>query len=137
MVETRVFWPTVEIEEERFKAEENWKRRKILIFSVFDLEVSLKTISFWPIFQPTASKVAFSIGSPTISPSSNLTKAWAEPKTWFVISGTSLGFDKWRIESPNPAKPSKTKSSPVRVPVLSKQQTSILPANGIRNGSVQ
>lgn len=36
-----------------------------------------------------------------------------------------------------PATPSTIKSSLVNVPVLSKQQMSILPANGIRNGSVQ
>lgn len=36
-----------------------------------------------------------------------------------------------------PATPSTTRSSLVKVPVLSKQQTSILPANGIRKGSVQ
>lgn len=36
-----------------------------------------------------------------------------------------------------PATPSTTKSSLVKVPVLSKQQTSTLPANGIRKGSVQ
>ena len=36
-----------------------------------------------------------------------------------------------------PATPSTIKSSLVRVPVLSKQQISIFPANGIRNGSVQ
>jgi hypothetical protein len=33
--------------------------------------------------------------------------------------------------------PSTTKSSAVRVPVLSKQQMSTLPAKGILNGSVQ
>lgn len=33
--------------------------------------------------------------------------------------------------------PSTTKLLLVRVPVLSKQQTCTLPANGIRNGSVQ
>ena len=33
--------------------------------------------------------------------------------------------------------PSTIRESLVRVPVLSKQQISILPANGIRNGSVQ
>ena len=36
-----------------------------------------------------------------------------------------------------PATPSITNSSVVNVPVLSKQQTSILPAKGIRKGSVQ
>lgn len=36
-----------------------------------------------------------------------------------------------------PATPSTTRSSPVMVPVLSKQQTSTLPANGILKGSVQ
>ena len=36
-----------------------------------------------------------------------------------------------------PATPSTTKSSLVNVPVLSKQQTSTLPAKGIRKGSVQ
>lgn len=36
-----------------------------------------------------------------------------------------------------PATPSTTRSSPVIVPVLSKQHTSTRPANGIRNGSVQ
>ena len=36
-----------------------------------------------------------------------------------------------------PATPSTTKSSPVNVPVLSKQAISTLPAYGIRNGSVQ
>jgi len=36
-----------------------------------------------------------------------------------------------------PAMPSTTKLSLVRVPVLSKQQMSVLPANGIRKGSVQ
>ena len=36
-----------------------------------------------------------------------------------------------------PATPSTIKSSLVNVPVLSKQQMSILPANGMRNGSVQ
>jgi len=38
---------------------------------------------------------------------------------------------------PTPATPSKTRSVAVIVPVLSKQQTSTLPANGIRKGSVQ
>jgi hypothetical protein len=33
--------------------------------------------------------------------------------------------------------PCTTRLSLVKVPVLSKQQTSTLPANGIRNGSVQ
>lgn len=36
-----------------------------------------------------------------------------------------------------PATPSTTKLSLVSVPVLSKQQISTFPANGIRNGSVQ
>ena len=36
-----------------------------------------------------------------------------------------------------PAIPSTTRLSLVSVPVLSKQQISTLPANGIRNGSVQ
>jgi hypothetical protein len=36
-----------------------------------------------------------------------------------------------------PATPSKTKFSAVIVPVLSKQQISTRPADGIRNGSVQ
>ena len=36
-----------------------------------------------------------------------------------------------------PATPSTTRSSLVKVPVLSKQQTSTFPAKGIRNGSVQ
>lgn len=38
---------------------------------------------------------------------------------------------------PTPAIPSTTKLSLVSVPVLSKQQISTFPANGIRNGSVQ
>ena len=36
-----------------------------------------------------------------------------------------------------PATPSTTRLSVVKVPVLSKQQRSTLPQNGIRNGSVQ
>ena len=36
-----------------------------------------------------------------------------------------------------PATPSRTRFSAVIVPVLSKQHTSTLPAEGIRNGSVQ
>lgn len=36
-----------------------------------------------------------------------------------------------------PATPSRTRFSAVIVPVLSKQQISTRPANGIRNGSVQ
>ena len=38
---------------------------------------------------------------------------------------------------PTPATPSTTKLSLVRVPVLSKQHISTLPANGILKGSVQ
>ena len=38
---------------------------------------------------------------------------------------------------PTPAMPSTTKLLLVNVPVLSKQHTCTLPANGIRNGSVQ
>ena len=37
----------------------------------------------------------------------------------------------------NPATPFKTSCSLVKVPVLSKQQISTFPANGILNGSVQ
>ncbi|KAH3794409.1 hypothetical protein DPMN_147942 [Dreissena polymorpha] len=37
----------------------------------------------------------------------------------------------------SPVTPSTTRLSAVSVPVLSKQQMSIFPANGIRNGSVQ
>jgi len=37
----------------------------------------------------------------------------------------------------SPATPSTTKLSLVKVPVLSKQQTSTFPANGILKGSVQ
>ena len=42
-----------------------------------------------------------------------------------------------QMTDPRPATPSTTRLSLVSVPVLSKQHTSIFPANGIRNGSVQ
>lgn len=44
---------------------------------------------------------------------------------------------KKRETHPRPATPLRMMWSEVRVPVLSKQQTSTLPANGMRKGSVQ
>jgi len=53
-------------------------------------------------------------------------------------SKSSLLFLAWQNRTYcSPVMPSTTRLSLVRVPVLSKQQTSTLPANGILNGSVQ
>ncbi|OMH85555.1 hypothetical protein AX774_g894 [Zancudomyces culisetae] len=88
---------------------------------------------------------ACSIGSPTSVPSSNRANACAVaiviipsgPKRLTLISPSAcIPFSPF-IGSTTPATPSTTNCSPVSVPVLSKHNTSNLPANGIRNGSVQ
>lgn len=105
-------------------------------------------------FQSRAERVVFSIGSPTMVPSSSRTSAWAAARARvvsflvLVTSTSSRGLLELHGQTPTtdileekthftPATPSTTRSSPVMVPVLSKQQTSTRPANGIRKGSVQ
>merc|ERR1719232_465130 len=68
-------------------------------------------------------------------------------KLWQVASTCTLSrdaLDTGHTTTPSlpatpssPATPSTTRSSLVRVPVLSKQQISTFPAKGMRNGSVQ
>lgn len=113
------------------------------------------TVPF-PRVQSRASRVVFSIGSPTIVPSSSWTRACAAARHRVVSFPVSLTSSKRRgslalnnrsIKRRNreeeantystPATPSTTNDSAVIVPVLSKQQTSTRPAKGIRKGSVQ
>jgi hypothetical protein len=53
------------------------------------------------------------------------------------IKMTEQAYFRQRPAYSTPATPSRTRFSAVMVPVLSKQQTSTLPAEGIRKGSVQ
>ena len=61
----------VAIELCRFRAEENWNRR--LIWAVIGSPILLFRVSLPSKVHPSDAKVAFSMGSPTISPSSSLT----------------------------------------------------------------
>lgn len=89
-----------------------------------------------------SSKDYFSRGSPTRLLSVNA-KVWQPPITmahWRsalkILSGeTILSFS--LVVEPTPVTPLMMRSVCVRVPVLSKQQMSILPAKGILKGSVQ
>ena len=85
-----------------------------------------------------AVRQAFSSGSPTISRVSMAMSEWQATSTCTVSTGTSV-TDRIAVMSSGsrPAMPSTTSESVVSVPVLSKQHTSILPARGMRNGSVQ
>lgn len=138
----------------RFSALRKWKRWEICqrpARPLFGTTVSVRVT-----VQSNADKVAFSKGSPMISPS-RFAKAWQVRSTCLTGEETSIcdngtGSSELRRETSNwvklvrvkretysciPATPSTTKSSLVSVPVLSKQQISTLPAKGIRNGSVQ
>jgi hypothetical protein len=122
----------------------------------------LLTIVHW-----IASRVTFSIGSPIMSllscerawqlASIIIVSSGISSKVTWIFLGSGL-VEKWEdyipLMSPKiyfphamkvfslhtyfiPAIPAKTRSLDVKVPVLSKQQISILPAKGIRKGSVQ
>lgn len=147
----------------RFKAEENWNRRRMLrlaLWATTALAASSpagmgRTLSEDLSCQPSASRVVFSIGSPTMVPSSRRTRACAAARTCRVSGPTSVKLtrcsglerlnkraqqgERQRRSDTNstPTTPSTTRFSAVMVPVLSKQQMSTRPAKGIRKGSVQ
>ncbi len=72
----------------RLRADENWKRRLTwtlpVVVPAAAAPALLERMSFFPRVQPRAVRVAFSMGSPTMSPSSSLTRAWAEARTRVV-----------------------------------------------------
>uniref|UniRef100_A0A6B0UWV4 Putative secreted protein n=1 Tax=Ixodes ricinus TaxID=34613 RepID=A0A6B0UWV4_IXORI len=117
----------------RLRALLKWKRLKILMPGT--LPFFGTTASPLVRFQSMEVSVAFSRGSPTM-PSSSCAREWHDASTWMLSGGAS---ETGQISGRplRPAMPSTTRLSLVRVPVLSKQQISTLPANGIRNGSVQ
>lgn len=86
------------------------------------------------------SKAYFSSGSPIII-SSAIARVWAPPITIIaslLLLATFSSSKSYSLSAPSiPASPLIIRSFWVRVPVLSKQQISILPPNGILNGSVQ
>lgn len=88
------------------------------------------------------SKLIFSRGSPTKFPSVKA-KEWQPPmmvahmrSIWNKLLGSMTRANSLLVE-PTAVTPLIIRSVWVSVPVLSKQQMSILPAKGILNGSVQ
>ncbi len=132
----------------RLRADENWNRRRTCSVVRWGEPESLEEITS-PLLncQFRASKVVFSMGSPTMVPSSSLTRAWAAARQRVVsldasLTSISLEWSEalWEYDQSfngdrnnigahsTPAIPSRTKFSAVIVPVLSKQQTSTRPA---------
>mmetsp|Transcript_16798 Transcript_16798/g.45072 ORF Transcript_16798/g.45072 Transcript_16798/m.45072 type:complete len:613 (+) Transcript_16798:596-2434(+) len=104
--------------------------------------------SFWVYFQLTFTSASSSSGSPTTSPF-KCTKEWHPARIYAASSEPSFTGTSGKPSSLSSAgcappffaggraTPVARMRSVVRVPVLSKQHTSTLPANGMRKGSVQ
>lgn len=82
----------------RFRAEENWNLRRMVMLALWAATALAasspdgmgRTLSEDLSCQPSASRVVFSIGSPTIIPSSSRTRACAAARTCRVSGPTSF-----------------------------------------------
>mmetsp|Transcript_15066 Transcript_15066/g.29146 ORF Transcript_15066/g.29146 Transcript_15066/m.29146 type:complete len:205 (+) Transcript_15066:1820-2434(+) len=130
-----------------FKTGLKWKRLTIFSMNrslpviIVLLFLGFAMLSF-VIVQDKALNAAFSMGSPLSFPST-ATREWHPTRTFIASLCGESGISRSLTALPRSLKPqgSPTPSNfnlvEVRVPVLSKQQASTLPANGILNGSVQ
>lgn len=90
---------TDEMVDIRFRAEENWYRRLMVICDLCGASLELgERLSPLDSFQSRAESVVFSIGSPTMVPSSSSTRAWAAASAKvvsflvFVTATSSFGL---------------------------------------------